>query len=326
MPERIYADIQALKDLRQALLDFARRQKTALERAQTKVAQTLEWLAERDRYWQREVKRRRTAYERCRSHRDEDGRPPPCTAELRAWQDAETELANVRRWRTRIEAVVAEYRQVAARLQRLLEGHIPRSTTFLASKITDLEAYRAAQALATAVRLSQSLGAPEVSSLIGGVVGALSWAQGELSRVLGAIGEEIGAQVVAQEFRLEEVPFDQPKHGFDRVFRAPGVPLIVMESKVRSSGTLHLRQTQAGQQGSPEWLAATAEKMTDPSSAQWSPANERIGRLVQELGPGNVPVLTAVTNPQTGMVDIYYRRGKSDWLLLRGGFALERGE
>ena len=35
-----------------------------------------------------------------------------------------------------------------------------------------------------------------------------------------------------EQFSLQELPFDQPKHGFNRVFTALSLPLIVMESKV----------------------------------------------------------------------------------------------
>ena len=117
--------------------------------------------------------------------------------------------------------------------------------------------------------------------------------------------------------------FGRAAHGFDRVFSAPGIPVIVVESKVASDGKLHLGQTQAGEQGSPGWVAATADKMADRTSAQWSPANERIAALVRDLGPENMPALAVVINPAAETADVYYRQGASDaWLPLQEGLSL----
>jgi hypothetical protein len=158
---------------------------------------------------------------------------------------------------------------------------------------------------------------------MGGVIGAIRHSKGELSRVMGGIGEQVSAQVLSEKFGLQEVPFDQPKHGFDRVFRAPGMPLIVMESKVSNRGELHLGQTVAGEQGSPEWIAVEASQMADRGSAQWSPANERIAHLVRELGAEKVPALSVVVNPVSGLGDVYTRLD-SGWQLLQGGITLDQ--
>ena len=136
-----------------------------------------------------------------------------------------------------------------------------------------------------------------ILTLMGGVIGALRQSRGNLNRVLGRSGEEIAAVVLSRRFGLQELPFTQPAQGFDRVFSAPGLPVIVMESKVSASGTLRLGNTQSGQQGSPGWTEQVTGRMTDPASAQWSPANERIGRLVQEIGAENVPVVAVATDP-----------------------------
>jgi hypothetical protein len=158
---------------------------------------------------------------------------------------------------------------------------------------------------------------------MGGLIVIIRQTSGELRRVVGSEGEEISAQVLSERFGLQEIPFDQPKHGFDRVFRAPGIPLIVMESKVSSTGELRLGRTQTGEQGSPEWVAATATRMSGRDSAQWSPANELIAQTVQRLGPENVPVITVVVNPESGLADVYVRRGESDWCLLEGDVTLK---
>jgi hypothetical protein len=101
------------------------------------------------------------------------------------------------------------------------------------------------------------------------------------------------------------------------------MPLIVAESKVRTGGDLDLGQTRAGEQGSPEWIAAEAARMADRSSAQWSPANERIARLVQELGPENVPAITVVINPETGQSQAYIRSDAGAWQPLGSAISLD---
>ena len=101
------------------------------------------------------------------------------------------------------------------------------------------------------------------------------------------------------------------------------MPLIVAESKVRMTGDLELGQTRAGEQASPEWIAAEAARMADRSSAQWSPANERIARLIQEMGPENVPAVTVVINPEAGLSQTYIRSGEAGWQPLGSAISLD---
>lgn len=223
-------------------------------------------------------------------------------------------------WQHRVADAAAQFRRAAQRFAATLRNDIPRATQFLADRITALEAYYATQALAVA----GGLAATGVHAVMGGVIGAIRRSRGELNRAMGSVGEQISAQVFSKKFGLREVPFDQPKHGFDRVFSAPGMPLVVAESKVSSSGQLRLGQTRHGQQGSPEWVRHTAHQMGDRSSAQWSPANERIARMVGELGPENVPTTAVVINPDTGLADVCSRQGGSGWRLLDGDISIDK--
>jgi len=98
----------------------------------------------------------------------------------------------------------------------------------------------------------------------------------------------------------------------------------VVESKVHHKGEFHPGQTQAGEQGSPEWIAAQTEKMADPNSARRSPANQRIASLIQEIGPENVPVVAVVIETDTGRVAVHYRPpGDAAWRELKAGMSLE---
>jgi len=276
----------------------------------------------------------RAALERClrSGYYDRDGHyhAPDCSgyeaalaAARRRLGEAEAELATARKWLTRVREAEATYRVETRRLERMASVNIPRARALLSRKIADLEAYLAVSAVSSAMVAGVALAAAG-GAAVGAAIALLRSREGDLRRVLGAQGEQIAAQLVAEEFDLKELPFDQPAHGFDRVFAAPGIPVIVVESKVASDGKLHLGQTRAGEQGSPEWVAATAEKMADVRSAQWSPTNERIAALARELGPENVPVLTVVINPTTETADVYYRQGGSEtWLPLQQGLSLQ---
>lgn len=314
---RIAADIEALDALRDALRVFAARQTDALDAAEHEISRTQAMLdaAERDAQY---------AVERCRAELMGCYREAAYAAEMGGWVDcsgyayalaeAEDHLARIVRWQGRVQDAVSRYRAVERELAAALETDLPRATAYLADRITALEAYYAGRAMAMATALAAAGGL----GLMGAVIGAIRTCAGGLNRAIGDVGENITAHVLSEKFGLTEVPFDRSWHGFDRVFRAPGLPLIVVESKVSSAGELRLGQTQTGAQGSPEWLAAQAGRMTDRASAQWSPANERIGQLVQTLGAENVPVVTVVVNPVNGQGDVYVRQGGSGWRLARG--------
>ncbi|MBL7065840.1 MAG: hypothetical protein ISS49_16815 [Anaerolineae bacterium] len=333
-------DIETLRDMEGSQGRFAGEIREALNAAELEIRRTLDWLQERLHHWQREVERwrqevqrARAALERClrSGYRDRNGHyhPPDCSAYQtalfaaeRRLQAAEAELSNTRKWLACVREAEAPYRVEARRLERMAFADIPRARALLNRKIADLEAYLAVSVAEAAMVAGVTLAAAG-GAAVGAAIALLRSQEGDLRRALGAQGEQIAAQLVAEEFALKELLFDQPKHGFDRVFGAPGIPVIVVESKVASNGKLHLGRTRAGEQASPEWVAATVEKMTDVTSAQWSPANERIAALVRDLGPENVPVLTVVINPTTETADVYYRQGTSEnWLPLQQGLSL----
>jgi len=326
--------IEALKDLDASLGRFVSEAHEALSAADLEIRRTLDWLQERLRHsqreverWQREVQRAAVALERCRrsGYYDRDGRyhAPDCSAYEAALQlarqhlrAAKAERANARNWLGRVHEGEDAYRREARRLERMTSADIPRARALLKRKVADLRAYLAVSRVAAALAVG--------GIAVGAAIGLLRSLPGHFSNALGSQGEEIAAQLVAEEFALQELPFDQPHHGFDRVFAAPGIPVIVVESKVASDGELHLRPTKDGQQASAEWVAATAGRMADPRSAQRSPANERIAALVREIGPEHVPVLTVVVNPATELADVYYRSGASEeWRLLKEGLSLQ---
>ncbi len=319
---RVYADVEALKALRAALPDFARRQYEAVEQAEAEIARTQERLEAAEREARYEVERARAELEACFYQAmlaAQQGYSVDCSGYEYALRRAEERLIRILEWQNRVRQEAESFRAVARAYQDRLANAIAGATAYLDRRITALEAYHATRLQATAAGVA----AAGALALMGGVIAAIRHNRGELARLKGAVGEEITAQVLSEKFGLQPLPFDQPKHGFDRVFTAPGIPVLVAESKVRSGGGLDLGQTRAGEQASPEWIAAEAARMADRTSAQWSPANERIARLIQEIGPENVPAVTVVIDPQTGRSQAYIRQGEADWQPLGGGVSLD---
>ena len=269
----VYADIEALKALRQALLTFAARQSDALQEAEAEIACTQAALHEAEQRWRYEVERRRAEVEACYVQAmiaTQQGYAVDCSGYVQALRYAEEHLTRILEWQRQVEIAVSQYRSVAQSFASLLQDLLPRATSYLADRITALEAYYAMRVMQTATALAHT----GVSGVMGGVIAAVRRSKGELNRVMG------------------------------------------------SSGDLHLRPTQAGEQGSPGWIAAEAARMADRDSAQWSPANERIAALVQKLGAENVPALTVVINLTNNQADIY-TRAPTGWQPLHSGIGLE---
>ena len=348
--------IQALEEFKGHLTRFNAQAQEILNATEIEIRRTLDWLQERLNYWRNEVRRRQEilaqaerALAACRAGGwyDKNGyyHEPPCTAQWEAVRrartylaEAEAELRTVQEWTRLVERQAEEYHRQAQRLKAWLGGELPKANAFLERKITTLQSYvamgissggyvttppvqAAGETFATAVGLA-ALGV----GLTAAAIAVTRWLATDVRHALGAVGEELSARLVREQPGFQELPFDQPKHGFDRVFTAPGLPLIVLESKVVGAhGRAPFRpgQTQHGEQGSPEWIAAQAEKMADPTSSQWSPTNERIATLVKELGPENVPAVAIVIQSETGLADVYVRPAGSDaWQPLQEGVPL----
>lgn len=360
MPSAHVLSIQALADLKAAFTRFSHETQEALNATDIELRRTLDWLQERLAYWQREVRRREQilaqaerALAACRAagyYNPKTGAyiEPPCTAQWEAvrrariyLEEAQAELRTVQEWTRLVQQAATDYGRQAQRLRAWLSGDLPKANAFLERKIATLQSYVAmgvpsgsyvttppAQAVGETFAAAVGLAALGIG-LAGAAIAVTRRLASDIRHALGNAGEALSARLLREEFHLQEVPFDQPKHGFDRVFTAPGLPLIVMESKVvgahgrAPTSRFHPGQTEHGEQGSPEWIAAQAEKMADPASAQWSPANERIAALIEELGPEEVPAVAVVIGSETGLADVYVRpAGAEGWQPLQEGVPL----
>ncbi|GIV78346.1 MAG: hypothetical protein KatS3mg050_2740 [Litorilinea sp.] len=306
-----------------------------------------------------EYKRARAALQACQSRRHIDSRTgrsyaPPCTQEnqrvLRASlarAKAQDQLRQVLNWRRLVENSAKEYQREAGRMADWLRQELPKASGLLENKVNTLYDYTSSRpggappfdsatfttqspadvtARIAALLMSpppEGIDPDRLDSLGLARLAILDWLRrGPWQRALGDVGEMLAADLAWREGNLCEIPFDPPYHGFDRIFLTPDGRVVILESKVHTRGKFYPGQTQHGEQGSPEWIAAQVEKMADPSSAQWSPANECIAALIREVGPERTPVVAVVIETETGQAHIYHRQGDAPWTPLQKGISL----
>ncbi len=315
---QIHADLEALQDLRAALLAFAGRATDALPSAQTAVLRATQTFERLEAAARRQVNQLTDLLYEC-WRAAAQGLPADCGRVEQALQRAEQRLAHILSARRRFDAAVSGWERRRYELEHALDADLSGAVTYLDRRIAALEAYQTTQLISTAL----GLGAAGIPDLMGAAIGAMRLAQGRVNHALGRAGEEMASIVLSRRFGLQEITFTQPAHGFDRVFRAPGLPLIVVESKMSHDGAFRLGQTAAGEQGSAAWVAQTAARMTDPASAQWSPTNARLGRLVQEMGPAHVPVLAVVADHTRATAAVYSRQPSGEWTLIEADIDLD---
>jgi hypothetical protein len=244
-------------------------------------------------------------------------------------RQAETELQKTDEAKLSVERVYQEFRRQRQHFQDYLNHEAVESQVFLERCLSTLRAYAAAGA-SSPLPLTDTVTTPITDSvaapfdiltetfhvgLLAGTVGltglavaAVKMMAGPLQTNLGNTGENLVESLLQKKWGWQVLPFDQPKHGFDRVFAAPGLPLIIVECKVNRMGELHLGQTKHGEQASPGWIAAQSKIMANPASAQYSAQNAALAALVEELGPENIPTIVVVITTATGAIDIHWRR------------------
>lgn len=160
-------NIQVLADMKAALTRFKSDAQAQLLAAQQEIQRTQEWLAERERHWQREVRRceetmrqAQSALMRCQASgfRDQQGRyyPPNCSAEERAVTQARSQLENARRelqtvqhWTHAVAQAAAEFQREAQRLTNMLNSDVVKASALLENKISVLQSYIAMSAPST---------------------------------------------------------------------------------------------------------------------------------------------------------------------------------
>ena len=155
--------IQALDDLRAALTTFSGNAQSALRSAMIEVQRTLEFVAERERYWrgrvttaQAELSRAVNAFNYCRSQvvRDSEGRvyQPPCDGEAAAVRRAQEDLRQSQErlqtahmWYQQVQQAQQTFQQQTQRMGASLSD-LPKANALLSQKVNTLKSYTAMSA------------------------------------------------------------------------------------------------------------------------------------------------------------------------------------
>lgn len=198
MPAPGHANVQsldALRDVRLALILFQERAISAMGSLRTKIDRTRAWL-EQDRplYWRDQernaydrVATARVAYDTCRL-RTVGGRHPECIEEKVALQRAKARLEYcqqkvdiVRRVTVEVGQQSDDYRGRSGLLQRLLDEDIPKVLAMLSRMIDAIDAYAAVGVLPDdSARVQLSAGVSEAT------IGAAAETEGQREKEVSA--------------------------------------------------------------------------------------------------------------------------------------------
>ncbi|MBX2997694.1 MAG: ParB-like nuclease domain-containing protein [Caldilineaceae bacterium] len=183
--------IDALDDLQTGLIRYADQTLTVLNAIQREIERTLEWLDERVRHWQNQVRRcaqavddAQAAYRRCMASGSRD-HPPSCGHLEQAVQEARRRLALAQaeermasQARQAVQAEVEAYQREASRLRALLQNEMPKAVATLRYKATVLRSYTGGVSAGGGMAGALAFGA---GMFVGAAIGAAG--QGEADSV-----------------------------------------------------------------------------------------------------------------------------------------------
>jgi len=143
----IHADIDALRELADALARFRHAQREVVERGDHEIEATRASLEAKAGRWRSLLARRRADLAACQRAAAADGAgpAPDCSAEARAVREAEERLDHIRRWQLRVDDEAGAFRSVAVQFRDLLDLELPRTENHLRAVIGGLEASRRIQ-------------------------------------------------------------------------------------------------------------------------------------------------------------------------------------
>ena len=147
--------VNAIKDVRLALINFQERATSAMGDLRQKIDRTVSWLElDRPNYWRDQERRAydqlastRTSLETCRL-RTVAGRRSDCIEEKKAYERAKIRMEYVRekqqavrKWMVQAEREANEYRARTSTFQRTLEHDVPMMIAQLNRMIDAIESY-----------------------------------------------------------------------------------------------------------------------------------------------------------------------------------------
>lgn len=141
----IDADIEALREFRDALARFRYVQRDVADRSEHEIEATRASLEIKVGRWQSRLEQRRADLEDClyraaaaRAH----GYYVDCSGYARAVEEAEERLSHIRHWQQRVEQEAGAFAAASGRFRTVLEGDVRRMDSQLLGIITRLEAAR----------------------------------------------------------------------------------------------------------------------------------------------------------------------------------------
>jgi hypothetical protein len=143
--EQVHADIDALKELRDALTRFRYAQREVVARGDHEIEATRASLEAKAGLWGSLLARRQADFAACQQAAAA-GRPADCSAEASAVREAQERLDQIRRWQQRVDEEASTFRGTSGRFRDLLDRDLPRTENHLLAIITGLEAARGLQA------------------------------------------------------------------------------------------------------------------------------------------------------------------------------------
>jgi len=144
----VHADIEALKELHDALVRFRYAQRDVAVRAEDRIEMTRASLEGKAGRWRSRLEQRRAELDACRRRAAEAAAGEPavdCAGYAGAVSEAEERLEHIRLWQFRVDQEASEFRGIASRFRDMLERDLPATEKHLLAMIASLEAARAVQ-------------------------------------------------------------------------------------------------------------------------------------------------------------------------------------
>ncbi len=144
----IQADIDALRELADALTRFRHAQRDVVERGDHEIEVTRASLEAKASRWRSLLARRLAELAACQQAAAQEaaaGGRADCSAEAAAVAEAQDRLEHIRRWQQRVEEQAGTFRGAASRFRDLLDLDLPRTETHLRAIVGGLEASRRIQ-------------------------------------------------------------------------------------------------------------------------------------------------------------------------------------
>jgi len=151
--------VAVLSELNDSFVEFSGNLSSQMATIQSQIQETVEWIAQRERYWQDQIRLRNQALTQARNAlagclaqpRDERRGGHSCNAQeaavreaKAALDEAQSQLVTAQRWKNSLNSKVMTYLSHANRARSLNNGTLTQASAFLRGRAQELDAYQAA--------------------------------------------------------------------------------------------------------------------------------------------------------------------------------------